>query len=84
MALIEVLVGELRDMYSAENQLVKALPKMAKGANDETLSSLFTMLLEETKGQGNRGMRGMRDSLIRVVYLRWREIARIRLSPFPP
>ena len=29
------------------------------------------------------GMGGMGDSLIRVVYLRWREIARIRLSPFP-
>jgi ferritin-like metal-binding protein YciE len=51
MALIEVLVDELRDMYSAENQLVKALPKMAKGANDKTLDSLFTMHLEETKGQ---------------------------------
>jgi ferritin-like metal-binding protein YciE len=54
MALIEVLVDELRDMYSAENQLVKALPKMAKGANDETLASLFTMHLEETKGQVDR------------------------------
>jgi ferritin-like metal-binding protein YciE len=54
MALIEVLVDELRDMYSAENQLVKALPKMAKGANDKTLASLFTSHLEETKGQVDR------------------------------
>jgi ferritin-like metal-binding protein YciE len=54
MALIEVLVDELRDMYSAENQLVKALPKMAKGANDKTLASLFTMHLDETKGQVDR------------------------------
>jgi len=54
MALMEVLVDELRDMYSAENQLVKALPKMAKGANDETLASLFTMHFEETKGQVGR------------------------------
>ena len=54
MALNEVLVDELRDMYSAENQLVKALPKLAKGAKDKTLKSLFTMHLEETKGQVQR------------------------------
>ncbi len=51
MALNEVLVDELRDMYSAENQLVKALPKLAKGANSKELKSLFTAHLEETKGQ---------------------------------
>jgi ferritin-like metal-binding protein YciE len=51
MALKEVLIDELRDMYSAENQLVKALPKLAKGANDKTLKQLFTDHLEETKGQ---------------------------------
>jgi ferritin-like metal-binding protein YciE len=51
MSLKEVLIDELRDMYSAENQLVKALPKLAKGANDSTLAQLFTDHLEETKGQ---------------------------------
>lgn len=51
MSLQEVLVDELRDMYSAENQLVKALPKLAKGANSSVLKSLFTAHLEETKGQ---------------------------------
>jgi ferritin-like metal-binding protein YciE len=51
MALSEVLVDELRDMYSAENQLVKALPKLAKGAINKELKSLFTAHLEETKGQ---------------------------------
>jgi ferritin-like metal-binding protein YciE len=54
MALNEVLVDELRDMYSAENQLVKALPKMARGANNEELKSLFTLHLDETKGQVER------------------------------
>ena len=34
MALINVLVDELRDMYSAENQLVKAIQKLAKGAKN--------------------------------------------------
>ena len=33
MSLREVFVDELRDLYSAENQLVKALPKMAKAAS---------------------------------------------------
>jgi len=51
MALQDVLIDELRDMYSAENQLVKALPKLAKGAKDKTLKQLFTDHLEETKGQ---------------------------------
>jgi ferritin-like metal-binding protein YciE len=54
MALQDVLVDELRDMYSAENQLVKALPKMAKGAKDKTLKQLFTDHLDETKGQVQR------------------------------
>jgi ferritin-like metal-binding protein YciE len=51
MALKEVLIDELRDMYSAENQLVKALPKLAKGANDRQLKQLFQDHLEETKAQ---------------------------------
>jgi ferritin-like metal-binding protein YciE len=51
MALQDVLIDELRDMYSAENQLVKALPKMAKGAKDKALKQLFSDHLDETKGQ---------------------------------
>jgi ferritin-like metal-binding protein YciE len=54
MPLKDVLVDELRDMYSAENQLVKALPKLAKGANNAKLKELFTAHLEETKGQVER------------------------------
>jgi ferritin-like metal-binding protein YciE len=54
MALTDVLVDELRDMYSAENQLVKALPKLAKGAKNPKLKSLFALHLEETKGQVER------------------------------
>jgi len=51
MALKDVLIDELRDMYSAENQLVKALPKLAKGAKNSELKALFTAHLDETKGQ---------------------------------
>jgi ferritin-like metal-binding protein YciE len=54
MALREVLIDELRDMYSAENQLVKALPKLAKGAKNPKLKNLFAAHLEETKGQVER------------------------------
>jgi ferritin-like metal-binding protein YciE len=51
MALQDVLLDELRDMYSAENQLVKALPKLARGAKSPELKALFKEHLEETKGQ---------------------------------
>ena len=54
MALKDVLLDELRDMYSAENQLVKALPKLAKGAKNPKLKELFTAHLDETKGQVER------------------------------
>ena len=51
MALKDVLLDELRDMYSAENQLVKALPKLARGAKNKEMKDLFKTHLEETKGQ---------------------------------
>lgn len=54
MALKSVLIDELRDMYSAENQLVKALPKLAKGSNNPKLKALFTAHLAETKVQVER------------------------------
>lgn len=54
MALKDVMIDELRDLYSAENQLVKALPKMAKGAKDPQLKELIASHLEETKGQVER------------------------------
>src|SRR3984957_6494499 len=49
MALKDVLIDELRDMYSEENQLVKALPQLAKGATNPKLKQLFSAHLEETK-----------------------------------
>jgi len=54
MALKTVLIDELRDMYSAENQLVKALPKLAKGSKNPKLKAIFTAHLAETKGQVER------------------------------
>lgn len=50
----EILVEQLKDLYSAEKQLVKALPKMAKAATTEQLSSGFEEHLEQTKGHVQR------------------------------
>lgn len=47
-------VDELKDLYSAENQLVKALPKMAKAASSEELRQGFEEHLEQTRGQVQR------------------------------
>lgn len=54
MSLENVLIDELKDLYNAESQLVKALPKMAKGAESPELKELITSHLEETKGQVER------------------------------
>jgi ferritin-like metal-binding protein YciE len=45
---------ELKDLYSAETQLVKALPKMAKAAMHEDLKAGFEEHLEQTKGHVQR------------------------------
>lgn len=50
----DLFIHELKDLYSAEKQLLKALPKMAKAATDETLSGAFKSHLEETQGHVDR------------------------------
>jgi ferritin-like metal-binding protein YciE len=50
----DVFVHELRDVYHAEKQLVKALPKMAKAASSPELRSAFEDHLEQTKGHVER------------------------------
>jgi ferritin-like metal-binding protein YciE len=50
----EALVEEIKDLYNAEKQLVKALPKMAKGAESDELRDAFETHLEETEGQVTR------------------------------
>ena len=51
MSLKDVLIDELRDMYSAENQLVKSMPKLARGAKSKELKQLLKEHGEQTKGQ---------------------------------
>jgi ferritin-like metal-binding protein YciE len=50
----ELLVDQLKDLYSAENQIVKALPKMAKAAGSPELRRAFERHLEETRRQVDR------------------------------
>ncbi|HWQ56748.1 MAG TPA: DUF892 family protein [Bryobacteraceae bacterium] len=50
----DVLIEELQDLFDAEKQLVRSLPKMAKAASDPELESLFREHLEMTKGQVQR------------------------------
>jgi ferritin-like metal-binding protein YciE len=50
----KLYISELRDLYSAENQLLKALPKMAKGASSPELKDAFEQHLEQTKGHVER------------------------------
>jgi ferritin-like metal-binding protein YciE len=45
----ELLIDELKDLYSAETQLTKALPKMAEAANDEGLKAGFEEHLDQTR-----------------------------------
>lgn len=49
-----LLVDELRDLYSAENQLTKALPKVAKHCSDSKLKQAVEHHLKETEGHVNR------------------------------
>jgi len=53
-SLRDVLIEEMKDLYDAEKQLVKALPKMVKAASNEELREAFESHLEETKGHVER------------------------------
>jgi ferritin-like metal-binding protein YciE len=50
----ELYTNELRDLYNAEGQLVKALPKMAKAASSDELKEAFEKHLEQTKAHIER------------------------------
>ncbi|MFL5241789.1 MAG: ferritin-like domain-containing protein [Gemmataceae bacterium] len=48
-SLQDLFIDSLRDLYNAENQIIKALPKMAKAADSEELQNAFQEHLEQTK-----------------------------------
>ena len=53
-SLKDLLADEIKDLYSAEKQLTKAIPKMARGSNDPALKEAFTAHLKETQNQVSR------------------------------
>jgi ferritin-like metal-binding protein YciE len=50
----ELYIDELRDLFDAENKLVKALPKLAKAASSDKLRTGFEEHLEQTRGHVER------------------------------
>lgn len=61
-SLADAFYDELRDVLSAERQLVKALPKIAKKTNNEKLRKAFETHLEETKKQVERAEKAFEDT----------------------
>ena len=53
-SLHELYLEELKDLYDAENQIIKALPKMVEAASSEELQGALTEHLEVTRGQAKR------------------------------
>ena len=61
-SLQELYIDELRDLYNAETQLVKALPKMAKAALNGQLRGAFEEHLQQTLGHVSRRNRSSSSS----------------------
>ncbi|CAM3977810.1 Ferritin-like domain-containing protein [Bordetella tumbae] len=65
----DLFVHELSDIYNAEKQLTKALPKLARASEDPELAKAFTNHLEETQGQVERI-----DQIVEVLGIRLKRI----------
>ena len=50
----DLYIHELKDLYSAERQIIKALPKMVKAATNDALASGFQEHLEQTREHAER------------------------------
>jgi len=50
----DLFVEQLKDLYSAENQIIEALPKMAKASSSDKLQKSFQFHLEQTREQAQR------------------------------
>ncbi len=55
-----LLIDEIKDLYHAENQLLKALPKMAKAASNRELKAGFNAHLKQTRGHVARLAKAMK------------------------
>lgn len=56
-----LLIDELKDLYNAENQLIKALPKMARAASSAELKAGFTAHLTQTREHVRRLTQGLKQ-----------------------
>ena len=65
----ELFIHELSDIYSAEKQMTKALPRLARAAEAEELKAAFEAHLEETQGQVERI-----DQVVEVLGIRLKRI----------
>lgn len=65
----ELFVHELSDIYSAEKQLTRALPKLARASTEPKLAQAFESHLEETNGQVERI-----DKIVDLLDLRLKRI----------
>jgi len=65
----DLFIHELSDTYSAEKQMTRSLPKMARAASDEALAAAFEAHLEETRGQVERI-----DQIVEVTGLKLKRI----------
>lgn len=59
--MMDLYIGELQDIYNAEKQLIKALPKMARSARSSALADAFESHLAETRQQAERLERIFKD-----------------------
>lgn len=74
----ELLEVELKDIFNAEKQLLKALPKMAKKASTPSLKAAFTTHLKETEGHVARLLRRCdRGDGLRREHVRSNSLGRI-------
>jgi ferritin-like metal-binding protein YciE len=60
-SLEKLFLEELKDVYNAEKQILRALPRMAKAAESPQLEQAFTQHLKETQGQVQRLERIFKD-----------------------
>ncbi len=60
-SLDELFLEELKDLYSAENQLIKALPKMASATDSDELKAAIEEHLEQTRNHANRLEQAFRE-----------------------
>ena len=65
----DLFIHELSDTYSAEKQMTRSLPRMARAASDEKLAQAFQEHLEETRGQVERI-----DEVVEILGLKLKRI----------